>query len=191
MTDTTKQVHWVVPSSARPPKSEWTLHAWYGLFTAAAQACPELDDACVAELIALFANAAAGLPCDKCKEHYRANFKAKPFQPEHARSQAKALQWIVDLRRTVAAQVAAAAASETDATSATALPATVCRSSRDAPRPAALMCDAHAEENAFLDAAVRQLLSKPAKKCDCNMRAGVLDLHPATPARRSKRRVVL
>ena len=170
------QIDWVVPSSARPPKSEWTLHLWYGLFTAAAQASPDLTDAEATELVALFTNAAAGLPCTACKQHYRENFKSVPFTLAHARSQRAALQWVVSLRRLVAAQVQAGAAK------AASLP--VCVLSRDAPcPPAAAFPDVCTLQERRLDDAV-EALQKPTKRCDCNMtQERVLHAKPSAPKR--------
>ena len=177
---TKPQIDWIVPSSAHPPKAEWTLHLWYGLFTAAAQASSTLNDAEAAELVALFANAAAGLPCVKCKAHYRENFKAQPFTLKHARSPSAALEWIVRLRRLIAVQVRAAHVEKKRSLS---------RMSRDAPLPpAALFTNIHTEEDDRLDRAVHALLATPLKTCDCNM--AHKDVAPATTQIKRRRSVL-
>ena len=184
------QIDWVVPSSARPPKAEWTLHVWYSLFTAAAQASDTLTSEEAQEIVDFFKHAAAGLPCVKCKRHYRANFEKYPFTLEHARSQVKAVQWIVFLRRLVAAQVDAEArkAAAAAACAAAGAGTAPCVASRDAPAPPAAVCPGICNTtDKRLDEAVQALLKQPVKTCDCNMAAPKRVLQPPAPFKRRRR----
>jgi len=95
-----------VPTSDQPPKPEWTCHFWYVLRAFALQARPDIATEDAASLVALFANLAAGLPCAKCKAHYKENFAARPYTLGHATDPAKGLQWIADLRQRIKEQIA-------------------------------------------------------------------------------------
>lgn len=94
-----------VPTSNQPPKPEWTCHYWYVLRSFALQARHDLDDADAAELVALFANLSSGLPCPKCKTHYRENWAVEPYTLAHAKDPAKGMEWIGALRLRIKEQI--------------------------------------------------------------------------------------
>ncbi len=96
-----EQLDPLVPSSDRPPKHEWTNHFWYVMHTWALLAKADADAADVRARIALFASAHAGLPCAKCRTHYKERFAARPYTEAHARDNRLGMQWITDLRREI------------------------------------------------------------------------------------------
>jgi len=100
-----EQMDPLVPSSDRPRKSEWTDKFWYCIFTYVMQAKGDDTDENAVARVALLTNLHAGLPCAKCKDHFKANLAIDPYTLAMARNERAGCEWVLRLRARIQRQL--------------------------------------------------------------------------------------
>ena len=163
-----------VPTSDQPPKPEWTCHFWYVLRSWALQARPDISAHDAAQLVALFSNLAAGLPCAVCKAHYTENLKTSPYTLQHAHDCAKGMDWIADLRQRIREQITADAAAPPALMPATTKHRSCLPAKPNAAYPRMATAAARAEAQAHTAAIARTALNHAKGDCGCSAKEAPL-----------------